>query len=226
MPNAKVLVIDDDANIRELIRLYLEREGYEVETHDTGKDAIQAIERAKPNLIVLDIMLPGKDGWQICRQLRGSSDTPVLILSAKDETLDKILGLELGADDYMVKPFDPKELVVRVRAILRRIEGKEGPMELRYDRLTVNKTDYTVTVDGALLEMPPRELELLYFLASNPNKVFTRDQLLNQVWGYDYYGDSRTVDVHVKRIREKLVCEGVQWQIKTVWSIGYKFEVK
>ncbi|HOJ09968.1 MAG TPA: response regulator transcription factor [Clostridiales bacterium] len=223
----KVLVIDDDVNICELIRLYMEKEGYEVLAVYNGKKAIEEFSRFAPNIVILDIMLPGADGWQVCREIRKISNIPIIMLTAKGETFDKVLGLELGADDYMVKPFEPKELVARVKAVLRRYERKElDTEEVVYPNLVINKTNYTVKIVGNEMELPPKELELLFFLASNPNKVFTREQLLEHVWGFDFYGDSRTVDVHVKRLREKLDLPNQVWQLKTVWGVGYKFEVK
>lgn len=223
----RVLVIDDDVNICELIRLYLEKDGYEVQTVYNGKSGIEAFGEFTPSIVVLDIMLPGVDGWQVCRELRKTSNIPIIMLTAKGETFDKVLGLELGADDYMVKPFEPKELVARVKAILRRYDRKEfDVLELIFPNLVINKSNYVVKLNGNDLEMPPKELELLYFLASNPNKVFTREQLLEHVWGFDFYGDSRTVDVHVKRLREKIDIPNQIWQLKTVWGVGYKFEVK
>ncbi|MGE5613498.1 MAG: response regulator [Bacillota bacterium] len=227
MNKAKVLVVDDDVNICELLRLYLEKEGYEVETVYSGKSGIEAFSRFAPNIVILDIMLPGIDGWQVCREIRKMSGIPVIMLTAKGETFDKVLGLELGADDYIVKPFEPKELVARVKAVLRRYERKDFDVqEVVYPNLVINKTNYVVKLNGKELELPPKELELLFFLASNPNKVFTREQLLEHVWGYDFFGDSRTVDVHVKRLREKIDLPDQPWQLKTVWGVGYKFEVK
>ena len=223
----RVLVIDDDVNICELIRLYLEKDGYEVQTVYNGRSGIEAFGEFTPSIVVLDIMLPGVDGWQVCREIRKTSNIPIIMLTAKGETFDKVLGLELGADDYMVKPFEPKELVARVKAILRRYDRKEfDVLELIFPNLVINKSNYVVKLNGNDLEMPPKELELLYFLASNPNKVFTREQLLEHVWGFDFYGDSRTVDVHVKRLREKIDIPNQIWQLKTVWGVGYKFEVK
>jgi len=223
----KVLVIDDDVNICELMRLYMEKEGFEVLAIYNGNKAIEAFKTFAPNIVVLDIMLPGADGWQVCREIRQISNIPIIMLSAKGETFDKVLGLELGADDYVVKPFEPKELVARLKAVLRRYEHKETDVkEVVYPNLVINKSNYTLKVNGKDLEIPPKELELLYFLASNPNKVFTRDQLLERVWGFDFYGDSRTVDVHIKRLREKIEGENQNWQVKTVWGVGYKFEVK
>lgn len=227
MNRAKVLVVDDDVNICELLRLYLEKEGYEVKTVYGGKSGIEAFSRFAPNIVILDIMLPGIDGWQVCREIRKVSSIPVIMLTAKGETFDKVLGLELGADDYIVKPFEPKELIARVKAVLRRYERKDFDVqEVVYPNLVVNKSNYVVKLNGKELELPPKELELLFFLASNPNKVFTREQLLEHVWGYDFFGDSRTVDVHVKRLREKIDLPEQSWQLKTVWGVGYKFEVK
>lgn len=223
----KVLVVDDDMNICELIRLYFEKDGYEVLTVYNGRKAIEVFSEFAPSMVILDIMLPGADGWQVCREIRKVSNIPIIMLTAKGETFDKVLGLELGADDYMVKPFDPKELVARVKAVLRRYERKDfDTQEIVYPNLVVNRTNYAVKISGKDLELPPKELELLFFLASNPNKVFTREQLLEHVWGFDFYGDSRTVDVHIKRLREKVDLPGQTWQLKTVWGVGYKFEVK
>lgn len=224
---AKVLVIDDDINISELIRIYLEKEGFEVNTVYDGKKGIEVFSDYAPSIVILDIMLPGADGWKVCREIRKISNIPIIMLTAKGETFDKVLGLELGADDYIVKPFDPKELVARVKAVLRRYTQRDSEVEeIVYPSLVVNKTTYTVKIAGKEYEMPPKELELLFFLASNPNRVFTREQLLEHVWGFDFYGDSRTVDVHIKRLREKLDIPNMPWQLKTVWGVGYKFEVK
>ena len=224
----KIMVVDDDPNIRELVRLYLEKEGFEVTCAERGDEAVKMFRATPPNLMLLDVMLPGMDGWQVCREVRKISNIPIIMLTAKDETFDKVLGLELGADDYIVKPFDMKELVARIKAVIRRFQAADAPeKEHVFPGLTINISQYTVTYMGKPLEMPPREIELLYFLASHPGMVFTREQLLEQVWGYDYFGDSRTVDVHVKRLREKLSGgEELGWQIKTVWGVGYKFEVK
>jgi len=223
----KVLVIDDDVNICELVRLYLDKEGYEVLTVYNGKKALESFSEFAPNIVILDIMLPGADGWQVCREIRKISNIPIIMLTAKGETFDKVLGLELGADDYIVKPFDPKELVARVKAVLRRYEHKDiDVQEIVFPNLVINKSNYTVKVNGKDIDLPPKELELLFFLASNPNKVFTRDQLLEHVWGFDFLGDSRTVDVHIKRLREKIDVKNQVWQLKTVWGVGYKFEVK
>ncbi|MBP3465866.1 MAG: response regulator transcription factor [Angelakisella sp.] len=226
----KILVADDDLNICELLRLYLEKEGFEVVMAHDGEEAVARFESEKPSLILLDIMMPKLDGWQVCRQIRQKSDCPIIMLTAKGETFDKVLGLELGADDYVVKPFDTKEIVARIKAVLRR-SGPAGAAanevkEVSYDKLTVNMTRYELKVDGKVVDAPPKELELLFHLASNPNRVFTRDQLLDEVWGFEYYGDSRTVDVHIKRLREKLEGVSDQWSLKTVWGVGYKFEVK
>lgn len=224
---SKVLIVDDDRNICELIGLYLQKEGFEVIYVYNGLHAVEAFKMQTPSLVVLDIMLPGIDGWQVCREIRKVSSIPIIMLTAKGETFDKVLGLELGADDYMVKPFEPKELVARIKAVLRRYEHKDvDTQEVVFPNLIVNKSNYTIRLKGNLIELPPKELELLFFLASNPNKVFTREQLLEHVWGFDFYGDSRTVDVHVKRVREKIDLEGQPWQLKTVWGVGYKFEVK
>jgi len=223
-----ILLVDDDPNIAQLIRMYLEKEGYDVLTADRGDTALDIFRKNPPHLMLLDIMLPGMDGWSVCREVRRTSNIPIIMLTAKGETFDKVLGLELGADDYVVKPFEPKELIARIKAVARRYQGAETPgKEISFPGLTVNISCYSVVYEGKEIEMPPKELEVLYFLGSHANQVFTRQQLLEQVWGFDFYGDSRTVDVHVKRLREKLQgCEEYGWQIKTVWSVGYKFEVK
>mgnify|MGYP002553982540 FL=1 len=228
MEKTRVLIVDDDPNINQLIKLYLEKEGYETETAERGDDALNLFKKNPPQIVLLDLMLPGMDGWQVCREIRKISTIPIIMLTAKDETFDKVLGLELGADDYMTKPFDPKELIARIKAVMRRTQTAVAPeRELAFPNLVINMSTYLVTYNGKDIEMPPKEIELLYFLAAHPNKVFTRDQLLEQVWGFDYFGDSRTVDVHIKRIREKLPgSEEYGWQIKTVWGVGYKFEVK
>ena len=229
MSMGKILVADDDQNICELIRLYLEKENYTVVLAHDGEEAVARFVSENPDLVLLDIMMPKLDGWQVCRQIRARSECPIIMLTAKSETFDKVLGLELGADDYVVKHFDTKEIVARIKAVLRRT-GKTSPQEdvkeVRFDKLVVNMTRYELKVDGAVVDTPPKELELLFHLASNPNRVYTRDQLLDEVWGFEYYGDSRTVDVHIKRLREKL--EGVSdlWSLKTVWGVGYKFESK
>lgn len=228
MEPTRILVVDDDRNINELLRLYLEKEGYSVASTYDGVDAIKKFEDHKPDLVLLDVMLPGMDGWQVCREIRKKSEKPVIMITAKGETFDKVLGLELGADDYIVKPFDAKEVVARIKAVLRRYSGTENEevKEVRYENLTVNLTNYELRVEGKLVDAPPKELELLYHLASNPNRVYTRDQLLDEVWGFEYYGDSRTVDVHIKRLREKLEGKSDKWSLKTVWGVGYKFETK
>ena len=225
---SKVLVVDDDANIVKLIKLYLEKEDYAVVTASNGIDALDVYKRENPSIIVLDIMMPQLDGNGVCREIRKTSDVPIIMLTAKGETFDKVLSLELGADDYIVKPFEPKELVARIKAILRRSETKNEKSDdkiVQLDKLEVNLVNYELKIDGKTLEIPPKELELLYFLASHPNRVFTREQLLEEVWGFDYFGDSRTVDVHIKRLREKLEGAEANWQLKTVWGVGYKFEV-
>lgn len=228
MSAKKILIVDDDANITELIRLYFDKEGFLTVCASNGKEALEKFRSEDIALIILDIMMPEMDGWQVCREIRRTSNVPIIMLTAKGETFDKVLGLELGADDYMVKPFETKELVARVKAVLRRFDTKsdDNSKEISYTNLSVNLSNYELKLNGEIIEIPPKELELLYFLASNPNRVFTREQLLEEVWGFDYFGDSRTVDVHIKRLREKL--EGVQgnWQLKTVWGVGYKFEVR
>ena len=228
MANKKVLIVDDDTNICELLRLYLEKDGFDTVIANDGEAAIVKFNVEEPDIILLDIMLPKLDGWQVCRTIRKNSTVPIIMLTAKGETFDKILGLDLGADDYVTKPFDSKEVVAHVKAVLRRSAGGDENAEkiVKYDKLVINLTNYELIVDGKQIDTPPKELELIYHLASNPNRVFSRDQLLDEVWGFEYYGDSRTVDVHVKRLREKLEGVSDQWSIKTVWSVGYKFEVK
>lgn len=225
----KILIVDDEENICELVRLYIEKEGFEAIIANDGQEAVAKFNNEKPNLILLDIMLPVKDGWQVCREVRAQSSVPIIMLTAKGETFDKVLGLELGADDYVVKPFEPKELIARIRAVLRRSSGadeeKTDEDELSFEGLRINQSTYEVYIDDKKVEMPPKEFELLYFLAKNTNKVFTRDQLLDEIWGYEFFGDSRTVDVHIKRIREKLEGNERGWALKTVWGVGYKFEV-
>ena len=223
-----ILIVDDDPNIAHLVQLYLEKEGFDVKVAQRGDDALNEFRKLPPDLMLLDLMLPGVDGWQVLKTVRKTSSIPVIMLTAKDETFDKVLGLELGADDYVTKPFDTKELVARIKAVIRRYQVGESPeKELAFPGLTINISQYVVTYMGNTLEMPPKEIELLYYLASHPGMVFTREQLLENVWGYDYFGDSRTVDVHVKRLREKLGAgESMGWQIKTVWGVGYKFDVK
>ena len=230
----KILIVDDDANIAELISLDLMKECYETKIVGDGESALREFPDFKPNLVLLDLMLPGIDGYQVCRELRISSQVPIIMLSAKGEIFDKVLGLELGADDYMIKPFDSKELVARVKAVLRRYQAapsvpaaatKQQGEFVEYPDLIVNLTNYSVLYQGRSVDMPPKELELLYFLASSPNQVFTREQLLDHIWGYEYVGDTRTVDVHIKRLREKIK-DSDHWSLSTVWGIGYKFEVK
>lgn len=225
----KILIVDDEENICELVRLYIEKEGFDAIIANDGQEAVAKFNKEKPDLILLDIMLPIKDGWQVCREIRAQSKVPIIMLTAKGETFDKVLGLELGADDYVVKPFEPKELIARIRAVLRRsadlVDEKADEDELSFDGLKINQSTYEVYIDDKKVEMPPKEFELLYFLAKNTNKVFTRDQLLDEIWGYEFFGDSRTVDVHIKRIREKLEGENRTWALKTVWGVGYKFEV-
>ncbi len=229
----KVLIVDDDENIAELISLYLLKECYETSIVHDGESAIREFQSFRPNIVLLDLMLPGIDGYQVCREIRKSSSCPIIMLSAKGEVFDKVLGLELGADDYMVKPFDSKELVARVKAILRRTAvdtaaaapEQHSRESVEYPDLLINLTNYSVTYLGRKVEMPPKELELLYFLAKSPNQVFTREQLLDRIWGYEYIGDTRTVDVHIKRIREKLH-DNEHWAVATVWGVGYKFEVR
>lgn len=228
----KILIVDDDENIAELISLYLTKECFDTMMVYDGEDALTAFDTYRPNLILLDLMLPGIDGYQVCREIRAKSNTPIIMLSAKGEVFDKVLGLELGADDYILKPFDPKEMVARVRAVLRRYQPAKPDLSsmdkgkyVSYPGIEISLTNYSVSVDGTPVEMPPKELELLYFLASSPNQVFTREQLLDQIWGYEYVGDTRTVDVHIKRLREKIK-DHPTWRLSTVWGIGYKFEVK
>lgn len=227
MNNNKILVIDDDKNICELIKLYLEKEKYTVFLAHDGLDGIEKFNEVKPDLIILDIMLPGADGWEVCRKIKKENDVSIIMLSAKGETFDKVLGLELGADDYIVKPFEPKELLARIKAILRRTSAAEKKDdEISIYNLNINKTNYVVKVNDKVIEMPPKEFELLYYLASHPNQVLTRNSILESIWSYNFYGDSRTIDVHVKRIREKIESNNEKWDIKTVWGVGYKFEVK
>ncbi len=224
----KILVVDDDLNICELLRLYLTKEGYNVVIANDGVSAVTMFQEESPALVLLDIMLPKLDGWQVCREIRKFSETPIIMLTAKGEVFDRVLGLELGADDYVVKPFDTKEIVARIKAVLRRsaASASEEVKEVHYDKLSINLTNYELKVAGVQIDTPPKEMELIFHLAKNPNRVFTRDQLLDEVWGYDYYGDSRTVDVHVKRLREKLEGTSDKWELRTVWGVGYKFETK
>lgn len=230
MSMGKVLVVDDDTNICELLRLYLEKENYEVTMAYDGQKAVEEFSAVEPDIVLLDVMLPKLDGWQVLREIRKKSNCPIIMLTAKGETFDKVLGLELGADDYVVKPFETKEVMARIKAVLRRsvqvAEPASEVKEVHFDKLSVNLTKYELKVDGKVIDTPPKELELLYHLASNKNRVYTRDQLLDEVWGFEYYGDSRTVDVHVKRLREKLEGVSDEWSLKTVWGVGYKFEVK
>ena len=228
MDAVKIMVVDDDSNIGELLRLYLGNEGYEPIIVSDGEQAVERFDVEKPDLLLLDVMMPKLDGWQVCRKIRKKSQCPIIMLTAKGELFDKVLGLELGADDYIVKPFETKEVIARVKAVLRRagISRGEKPKEVSYDGLYINMENYELRVRGKQIDTPPKEMELIYHLASNPNRVYTRDQLLDEVWGFEYYGDSRTVDVHVKRLREKLEGVSEQWTLKTVWGVGYKFEVK
>ena len=229
----KILIVDDDENIAELISLYLTKECFDTMMVHDGEEALVAFDTYQPNLMLLDLMLPGIDGYQVCREIRARSNTPIIMLSAKGEVFDKVLGLEMGADDYIMKPFDSKEMVARVKAVLRRYQPgqkMESPVEdqskrVEYPGISINLTNYSVIVDGQTVDMPPKELELLYFLSASPNQVFTREQLLDQIWGYEYIGDTRTVDVHIKRLREKIK-DHATWGLATVWGIGYKFEVK
>lgn len=227
--STKILTIDDDKNICEAIKLYLENEGYEVATANDGLTGVNTFKSYDPDLVLLDIMMPQKDGWQVCREIREISSKPIIMVSAKGEVIDRVVGLELGADDYMEKPFDMKELLARIRVVLRRCQNNKTSNEdktIKFDKIEISLDKYVLILDGQSLDIPPKELELLYFLASNHNHVFTRDQLLDKVWGFDFLGDSRTVDVHVKRLREKLEGVSDKWQLKTVWGVGYKFEVE
>jgi DNA-binding response OmpR family regulator len=228
MASIRILVVDDDSNICELLRLYLEKEGYEALIAKNGAKALEMVEKFQPDLMLLDVMMPELDGWQVLRELRKKSQMPVIMLTAKGEVFDKVLGLELGADDYVVKPFETKEVMARIKAVLRRAgtEQQKKLKEIRFDKLSINMETFEMKVDGVSVDTPPKEMELIYHLAGNPNRVFTRDQLLDEVWGFEYYGDSRTVDVHVKRLREKLEGVSDRWTLKTVWGVGYKFEVK
>ena len=228
MNKEKILVVDDDTSICELLRVYLEKEDYQVVIANDGMSAVAAFKEENPGLVLLDIMLPKLDGWQVCREIRKFSETPIIMLTAKGEVFDRVLGLELGADDYVVKPFETKEIVARIKAVLRRSSSSvaEELKEVHYDKLSINLTNYELKVNGVQVDTPPKEMELIFHLAKNANRVFTRDQLLDEVWGYDYYGDSRTVDVHVKRLREKLTGVSDKWELRTVWGVGYKFETK
>ena len=228
MAEIKIMVVDDDVNICELLRLYLEKEGYDAVVMPDGVAALEAFDTAKPDLILLDVMMPRLDGWQVCREIRKKSQCPIIMLTAKGELFDRVLGLELGADDYVVKPFEAKEVMARIKAVLRRsgVSAEKKARIVEYDNLYINMENYELRVGGKVIDAPPKEMELIYHLAGNPNRVYTRDQLLDEVWGFEYYGDSRTVDVHVKRLREKLEGVSDQWTLKTVWGVGYKFEVR
>ena len=228
MSDIKIMVVDDDSNICELLRLYLEKEKFTVVTAADGQQALDLFDKEKPDLMLLDVMMPRLDGWQVCREIRKKSQCPIIMVTAKGELFDRVLGLELGADDYVVKPFEAKEVIARIRAVLRRsgINGQKQSRTVEYEGLSINMETYELKVNGKVVDTPPKEMELIYHLASNPNRVYTRDQLLDEVWGFDYYGDSRTVDVHVKRLREKLDGVSDQWNLKTVWGVGYKFDVR
>ena len=228
MPNQKILIVDDDQNICELLRLYLAKEGYETLIAHDGEKALELFEQNKPNMGLRDVMMPKMDGWEVCRRIRAQANTPIIMLTATGETFDKVLGLELGADDYVVKPFDSKEVVARIKAVLRRCNPEESGKDgvIQFENLSLDMSRYELKVKGKVVEAPPKELELLAYLAGHPNRVFTRDQLLDEVWGFEYYGDSRTIDVHIKRLREKLEGASEQWSLKTVWGVGYKFEAK
>jgi len=221
-----ILIIEDDSNIRELLRLYLTQEGYKIETAQDGLEGLRAFKAREPDLILLDLMMPVMDGTQVIKEVRAVSKVPVIMLTAKGETFDKVAGLDLGADDYVTKPFETRELIARIRAVLRRYGDNEPPKKLEFDNLIIDKESYNITVKGERMEIPPKEIELLYFLASSPNRVFTRAQLLDDVWGFDYFGDTRTIDVHVKRLREKLENVSDEWDLATVWGVGYKFELR
>ena len=222
----KILIVEDEANIRELLRLYLEREGYTVLEAENGVEGIKKWKSDEPDMLLLDVMMPVMDGWEVCREIRAESDVPIIMLTAKGETADRVSGLEMGADDYIVKPLEMPEVIARVRAVFRRIAPDDAPEKLSFDNLVIDKQAYDLVIKGKRVDAPPKEIELLYFLASSPNRVFTRAQLLDEVWGFDYFGDTRTVDVHVKRLREKLEGVSDKWELKTVWGVGYKFETK
>ena len=222
----KILIVEDEANIRELLRLYLEREGYTVLEAENGVEGIKKWKSDKPDMLLLDVMMPVMDGWAVCREIRAESDVPIIMLTAKGETADRVSGLEMGADDYIVKPLEMPEVIARVRAVFRRMAPDDAPEKLSFDNLVIDKQAYDLVIKGQRVDAPPKEIELLYFLASSPNRVFTRAQLLDDVWGFDYFGDTRTVDVHVKRLREKLEGVSDKWELKTVWGVGYKFETK
>ena len=222
----KILIVEDEANIRELLRLYLEREGYTVLEAENGVEGIKKWKSDKPDMLLLDVMMPVMDGWAVCRGIRAESNVPIIMLTAKGETADRVSGLEMGADDYIVKPLEMPEVIARVRAVFRRMAPDDAPEKLSFDNLVIDKQAYDLVIKGKRVDAPPKEIELLYFLASSPNRVFTRAQLLDEVWGFDYFGDTRTVDVHVKRLREKLEGVSDKWELKTVWGVGYKFETK
>ena len=222
----KILIVEDEANIRELLRLYLEREGYTVLEAENGVEGIKKWKSDKPDMLLLDVMMPVMDGWAVCKEIRAESDVPIIMLTAKGETADRVSGLEMGADDYIVKPLEMPEVIARVRAVFRRMASDDAPEKLSFDNLVIDKQAYDLVIKGKRVDAPPKEIELLYFLASSPNRVFTRAQLLDDVWGFDYFGDTRTVDVHVKRLREKLEGVSDKWELKTVWGVGYKFETK
>ena len=224
MTQRNALIIEDDRNIAELLRLYMEKDGFSVRVAGDGRDGLRLFEDDPPSIVLLDLMLPGLDGWEVCREIRARGQTPVIMITAKTETLDKVQGLETGADDYIGKPFDMKEVIARVHAVLRRSEGGDKPRRLTFDNLVIDMESFTLSVGGQMVDAPPKEMELLYHLAASPNRVYTRNQLLDEVWGFDYFGDSRTVDVHVKRLREKLEGVSALWSLKTVWGVGYKFE--
>ena len=221
----KILIVEDDENIRELLRLYLEHEGYEIVEAENGAEGLNQYKKENPDMLLLDVMMPVMDGWQVCKEIRKDSKVPIIMITAKSETLDKVTGLEMGADDYIAKPLEMREVVARVRAVFRRF-APEDSGKLSFDKLVVDKQAYDLVVDGKRIDAPPKEIELLYFLAQSPNRVFTRAQLLDDVWGFDYFGDTRTVDVHIKRLREKLEGISDKWELKTVWGVGYKFETK
>ena len=222
----KILIVEDEANIRELLRLYLEREGYAVLEAENGVEGIKLWKSEKPDMLLLDVMMPVMDGWAVCKEIRAESDVPIIMLTAKGETADRVSGLEMGADDYIVKPLEMPEVIARVRAVFRRMAPDDAPEKLSFDNLVIDKQAYDLVIRGKRVDTPPKEIELLYYLASSPNRVFTRAQLLDDVWGFDYFGDTRTVDVHVKRLREKLEGVSDKWELKTVWGVGYKFETK
>ncbi|MCD7756706.1 MAG: response regulator transcription factor [Clostridiales bacterium] len=223
----KVLIVEDDSNIAQLLQLYLEKEGFETQVAEDGSKGLNLFHESSPDLVLLDIMLPGMDGWTVCKKIRETSKVPIIMMTAKGETMDKVNGLEMGADDYIVKPFEMKEVLARIHAVLRRYGSKEtAEKKLTFDKLVINMDSYELLVDGKRVDTPPKEMELLFHLASSPNRVFTRNQLLDEVWGFDYFGDSRTVDVHIKRLREKLEGVSPKWGLKTVWGVGYKFELE